>query len=69
MTPAEPQRKRYTVQQKLEIIDFFYENGKNKSLCMRTFGVPRSCFTEWIRDEPELRKLSLTQSSRKSLGK
>ena len=51
LVDKEVQRKSYTIEKKLEIIKFYYDNGCNKSLVERKFGVARASLLEWLKLE------------------
>ena len=52
-TPA-PYRS-YTIQFKLNALDWYYKNGENKNLTAKMFQVDRKRIRDWLLDEPNLR--------------
>lgn len=51
---ATPYRS-YTVQFKLNTLDWYYRNGENKNLAAKMFSVDRKRIRDWLQDEKNLR--------------
>lgn len=51
---ASPYRS-YTVQFKLNALDWYYKNGENKNLTAKMFSVDRKRIRDWLQDESNLR--------------
>ena len=47
--------RSYTVQFKLNALDWYYKNGENKNLTAKMFQVDRKRIRDWLLDEPNLR--------------
>ena len=47
--------RSYTVQFKLDTLDWYYKNGENKNLTAKMFNVDRKRIRDWLQDEPNLR--------------
>lgn len=47
--------RSYTVQFKLNVLDWYYKNGQNKNLAAKMFSVDRKRIRDWLLDETNLR--------------
>ena len=48
-------QRSYTVKFKLEVLDWYYKNGENKTKTARAFDIDRKRVRDWLRDEVNLR--------------
>lgn len=47
--------RSYTVQFKLDALNWYYKNGENKNLTAKMFNIDRKRIRDWLQDEPNLR--------------
>ena len=55
LAPATVPYRSYTVQFKLDALDWYYKNGENKNLTAKMFSIDRKRIRDWLQDEPNLR--------------
>lgn len=55
MPAATAPYRSYTVQFKLDALDWYYQNGQNKNVTAKMFGVDRKRIRDWLQDETNLR--------------
>ena len=41
----------YSQEKKLEVLKYYYENGRNKYRTAQKFGIDKKCLHRWITDE------------------
>ena len=49
-------RRQYTRENKLEVLKYYYENGRNKYRTAQRFGIDKKCLHRWIADEEKIEK-------------
>lgn len=55
LVPTAVPYRSYTVQFKLDALDWYYKNGENKNLTAKMFNVDRKRIRDWLQDETNLR--------------
>ncbi len=55
LVPTAVPYRSYTVQFKLDALDWYYKNGENKNLTAKMFNIDRKRIRDWLQDETNLR--------------
>ncbi len=58
-------KRSYTVQFKLNVLDWYYKNGENKKMTAKMFEVDRKRIRDWLQDESRLRSDPTPERTRK----
>ena len=64
-TPSRRLRRAYTVKVKLDVVDWYLNNGKNVAKTAREFDVDRKRVREWVKEETGLRNAAPEDRIRK----
>ena len=64
-SPFNTSHNSYTIAYKLAVLDWYHENGENKTLTSKHFGVARKRIRDWSLIEDQLRSMPQTSRLRK----